>query len=314
MKILVVEDNADQRELIHRAFEKKVPDARLSMAENASAALAALQADTFDAVILDYSLPKTNGLELLGQIQSLGVSAPVIMVTGQGDERIAVETMKSGAYDYVLKTRNYHDTMPILVQKVVDKFKINARLQEASQRTRRLYDVSLAITKERKVEILIQQLAAGSVQLVKASGGIVLLTDPQSQEIPLAAVHGIDLMQELKGPLAGCGLWGLALTEGEAVVVEDPASHPLWEGTPGQDPSIRQILTVPLVVQEKMAGALVVINKEDRQPFSQEDIDSLSTLAVHAAVAIDNASRRWPCGPSATASRGCSITGNFKNA
>ena len=103
VKILLVEDNVDQRELTLRAFQKENPDIRITPVETGPACLAALGEGSFDAVILDYSLPMMNGIEVLSEIQTKGYTVSVIMVTGRGDEKIAVEAMKRGACDYIIK-------------------------------------------------------------------------------------------------------------------------------------------------------------------------------------------------------------------
>lgn len=108
VKILLVEDNVDQRELTLRAFQKKNPDIRITPVETGPACLAALGEGRFDAVILDYSLPMMNGIEVLSEIQTKGYTVSVIMVTGRGDEKIAVEAMKRGACDYIIKRQNDH--------------------------------------------------------------------------------------------------------------------------------------------------------------------------------------------------------------
>ena len=120
VKILLVEDNVDQRELTLRAFRKKDPGLQVTAVENGPACLEMLRQGHFDAIILDYSLPMMNGIEVLSQIQAKGCPLPVIMVTGQGDEKIAVEAMKRGAYDYIIKSQNDHQALPSVTLKVID--------------------------------------------------------------------------------------------------------------------------------------------------------------------------------------------------
>ena len=110
MHILLVEDNEDQRELTVEALMDKFPEARITETDNGSSALEILDHESnFDAIILDYSLPGHNGLEVLFEINKRASKTPVVMVTGQGDESIAVEAMKNGAQDYIIKIRNYHE-------------------------------------------------------------------------------------------------------------------------------------------------------------------------------------------------------------
>lgn len=102
IKILLVEDDRDDQELIIRALKEKYGDVRSVM--NGEECLEELKNEYYDVILLDYSLPRQNGLEVLAQIIDLGITAPVIMITGQGDESIAAESIKIGAYDYVTKS------------------------------------------------------------------------------------------------------------------------------------------------------------------------------------------------------------------
>ena len=290
VQLLLVEDNSDQREIIIRAFRKKDPAIRITTTENGPACLEMLGRGHFDAIILDYSLPMLDGLEVMGQIQQQGYTVPVIMVTGQGDEQVAVEAMKRGAYDYIIKTRNYQETLPIVVQKVIEKNQLRKRLDEASLRTHRLYEISLSVTKKRRVEVLIGTLVEGARQLIQAEAALLLLIDPERAEVHQVSSSGFQIdPAALQGPVSSTGFFGLAYTQQQPVVIETPDQHPLWRTTPTHQPVLRQILAVPLPRQEWVGGVLVVANKQDTGPFVTEDIDTLSTLAVHATVAIDNA-------------------------
>ena len=72
---------------------------------------------------MDYSLPGPNGLEVIRRLGSRGLFPPIVMVTGSGDERIAVEAMKLGAKDYVVadKDGSYLDLVPRVVERIISE-------------------------------------------------------------------------------------------------------------------------------------------------------------------------------------------------
>ena len=72
-----------------------------------------LSSDVYDLAIIDYKMPKMNGLELLTRIVQNGWEVPVVIVTGRGDERVAVEVMKKGAYDYIIKSSDFLNNLPL---------------------------------------------------------------------------------------------------------------------------------------------------------------------------------------------------------
>lgn len=104
--LLIVDDTPEDRE-IYRAFlcEEKDCLYRILEAEDATEGLAVCQREKVDCVLVDYQLPTTNGLTFMHRLQQqAGEDCPaVVMITGRGSESIAVEAMKAGAADYLIK-------------------------------------------------------------------------------------------------------------------------------------------------------------------------------------------------------------------
>jgi PAS domain S-box-containing protein len=98
--VLIVDDNAVDRERIRRHLGAGYETSEAATAEQARRAI---DASAIDCVLLDYLLPDSDGLAFLDEILARGL--PVVMLTGQGDETIAVEAMKRGAQDYMAKGR-----------------------------------------------------------------------------------------------------------------------------------------------------------------------------------------------------------------
>lgn len=96
--MLVVDDNAVDRETVRRALSS---DYEVLEVSTAAECLAVYRSSRPDCVLLDYSLPDMDGLELLLQLEPSRV--PVILLTGLGDEVLAVAAMKRGAADYLVK-------------------------------------------------------------------------------------------------------------------------------------------------------------------------------------------------------------------
>jgi len=157
IRILLVEDNIDELELMVTALTEKDASIKVTEAATGKAALKYLAETYYDLILLDYSLPDMTGIEVLEQIRARRLDSPVIMVTGQGAEPIAVEAMKQGAQDYIVKTGNYHEALPMSVEKTLELNRLKMELDEASLRSRRLYEILLSITKEQKIDALAEQ-------------------------------------------------------------------------------------------------------------------------------------------------------------
>jgi two-component system cell cycle response regulator len=115
LKLLIIEDDVDQRELLRETLEDYFRGAQVVGASCMQEALAQ-QVDTFDLILCDYNLPDCSGMELLEEIRRR-CQTPVIMVTGENVGNTAVEAIKRGATDYVVKLGEYLFTIPLIVEK-----------------------------------------------------------------------------------------------------------------------------------------------------------------------------------------------------
>ena len=103
IKVLCVEDDELDRMIIKRAVKSSGMNIDLSFAEDIDSGREQTSSTEYDCIFLDYNLPGGSGLELLKFIRANNNQSPVIIVTSQGDEKIAVEAMKNGASDYIPK-------------------------------------------------------------------------------------------------------------------------------------------------------------------------------------------------------------------
>ncbi|MEM6267950.1 MAG: response regulator [Bacteroidota bacterium] len=103
LRLLIIDDDEVDRMAIRRSVRKAGILASMDDADSIQAAWEHVRANAYDCVFLDYRLPGGDGLEVLQEFRKEGYKMPVIVVTSQGDEKIAVEVMKSGGSDYISK-------------------------------------------------------------------------------------------------------------------------------------------------------------------------------------------------------------------
>lgn len=130
MRILLVEDNDGHIDLIKAAFERSSIEYDLKIAKSYKEVEKILPHFNFDVSIVDYMLPDSSG----NHINFLADKGfPVIVMTAFGGEREAVESMKSGAIDYIVKSSDMFLNMPQLVQKAIFEKEISIRKSEAER-------------------------------------------------------------------------------------------------------------------------------------------------------------------------------------
>lgn len=122
--LLLVEDNSRHAGLIREQLLVDLPDAEIELADGVRTAREALALRSFDLVILDFRLPDGDGLEILRDLRQAGRSEAVVFVTTSTSAEIAVEAMKIGADDYVVKEEGYVSILPFVVREVLDRSRL----------------------------------------------------------------------------------------------------------------------------------------------------------------------------------------------
>jgi PAS domain S-box-containing protein len=105
LRALVVEDSVDDTFFVVRQLQRGGYQVEFERVETAAAMQAALEAGGWDLVICDYLMPQFGGVEALAIYQKSGLDIPFIMVSGAMGEELAIEMLKAGAHDYVLKDK-----------------------------------------------------------------------------------------------------------------------------------------------------------------------------------------------------------------
>jgi two-component system cell cycle response regulator len=135
LNVLLVEDNEDHAFLARAALEDE--GHRVRWVTTANAGLELAQSGEFDAVAVDYRLPDSSGVELLVRIRRAEPDLPVVIVTSQGSEQVAVEAMRAGAGDYVVKTGAHGPELVRAIVGAVRKADADRAVRAATTRLRR---------------------------------------------------------------------------------------------------------------------------------------------------------------------------------
>lgn len=158
VRILIVEDDLVDRMACRRALAQDTSfEFVLFEAETGREGLQLAHQQKPDCVLLDYQLPDLNGLEFLAELRKdLGeITVPVMMLTGADNAQVAVEAMKRGAQDYLVKdaNRKYLELLPAVIQRVLrerqaltEKKQMESRLVQAEAKYRSLVEQIPAIT------------------------------------------------------------------------------------------------------------------------------------------------------------------------
>jgi PAS domain S-box-containing protein len=136
LTILLVDANADDRALAAGELRRELGDVAILEIVDAAGLRRALDAGGIDAVVTDYRLGWGTGLEVLGAVKAQHPDCPVIIFTATGGEEIAVEAMKGGLSDYVMKLPGLYFRLPIAVRNALERHRRALALEDAQSRLR----------------------------------------------------------------------------------------------------------------------------------------------------------------------------------
>src|SRR4030042_1046214 len=145
LRVLIVEDSEEDTLLIIRELKRGGFDPIHERVETAESMKAALSTKAWDLILADYSMPHFSGLEALKLFKASGLDLPFIIVSGSIGEDVAVEAMKSGAHDYLMKS-NLTRLVPAIQQELREaevrrKLKVSQNaLQESEKRYRQVVE------------------------------------------------------------------------------------------------------------------------------------------------------------------------------
>ncbi len=159
-------------------------------------------------------------------------------------------------------------------------------------RYERLMQISRQLNSTLDLSQLLNRIIRAATELTDTEAASILLIDPSTGELRFEAASKMSpgAMEAIVVPMDG-SLAGWVARHGEPVLVEDTHNEPRWfkrvDDTIGQ--TTRNLLGVPLVTHSKIIGVVEAINKRNDAPWTEDDVNTLTTLAAQAAIAIENA-------------------------
>lgn len=159
IKILVIDDDIKMLELLEKVLLRK--GYTVETASKPKEALEKFEANGFDIVVTDINMPEINGLEILRQIKSVSPNTIVIMITAFATVSSAVESMKLGAYDYIIKPFNMEEFV-LIIQRAAEQIALKKEVEFLRREIQQRYSFGNIIGKSpqmQKVFQLIKQVA-----------------------------------------------------------------------------------------------------------------------------------------------------------
>jgi response regulator RpfG family c-di-GMP phosphodiesterase len=289
-RILVVDDERVIREILSDFLGLEGYVVRT--VEDGMQAIEELQKRSYNLVISDLKMPKMSGLDLIEKIAELGIPVLTVIMTGFGTVETAIEAMKHGAYDYILKPFKVEEVIHI-VKRGLDRQRLqheNLRLKDALS----IYKISEAIATSLSVEKVLDLVLEAVLDAVDADIVNLLLERPgesrgdkpgtfveharkvSSRLQPHETVPPLNLNEVL--PL---------LQEDRPLLAHSARAYRFLSGTP--ESRLVSFCSIPLKLKGRIIGMLNAYSYTKGAKFSEGQRKMLYVLGSRAAVSIENA-------------------------
>ena len=284
-RILVVDDEQVIREIL--ADFLSMEGFVVRTAEDGSAALVELSRARYDLVLSDLKMPNMGGLELLAAIQKHTPHVVTVIMTGFGTVETAIDAMKRGAYDYILKPFKVEEVVHT-IRRGLEQQKLraeNIRLKEALS----LYKVSEAIASSLSLEQVLGTVTEAALDEVEADQVIVLLQDGYG-----GFYERINQTSErCRWSAEDLGHLSVkALVEyfegGQPLRVHGKQTLPFFEDAP-QNPQPQSLVVTQLRIRGDTIGFLCAVHYARGRRFDEGQRKLLHIVANRASAAIENA-------------------------
>jgi signal transduction histidine kinase/DNA-binding response OmpR family regulator len=168
--LLIIDDCAEDRKIYRRYLLKDPQNSyQIFEADSAEEGLALCQTMHCDVIVLDFCLPDMSGLDLLERLKKFKFERPVsiIMLTGRGDEAVAVQAMKRGAQDYLVKQHLQPDVLQLAVRNAIKQSCLEVKLNKTQERQRLIATTALRIRQSLNLAEILHTAVVEVQQLLK---------------------------------------------------------------------------------------------------------------------------------------------------
>ncbi len=249
-------------------------------------ALVKLKEQDFDLLLTDLMMPEMDGIELLQAALAIDPNIVGIVMTGQGTVQTAVEAMKTGALDYIMKPFNLNSLLPVLSRAMAVRHLRTENMQ--LRETVAIHELGQALAFTSDLNQILDKVTDAALQQCDADEASIMLPTSDGQELIVAVARGGHTEHIGKRIPMGQGIAGWVAQNRKPVTlngeVHDERFTPL---NPRAD--IRTAVSLPLLVGNSLVGVLNVSIIRPHRPFTLGQVKTLNILVTIVSSIIGNA-------------------------
>ena len=303
LRIVHLEDDPADAELVQETLAIEGIDSDITRVQTESEFRNALE-QGFDLILADYTLPSFDGLSALRIVRQIQPDLPFLFVSGTLGEEVAIEALKIGATDYVLKQR-LSRLVPAVRRALREAEEIaeRKRAEEATRETQKqlarekerlklVLDFTNKVASNLDLQEILRATSANVRRVMKCDSVTMFLPDEEAKKLfPIAfdVPEGKQLFDDAVGMSIEGTVEGKVFLEGKPFVVTVDALQMYPESYRRATAlGLSCVCVLPLIHRNHVLGILE-LDRQALEPFEDEDVDFLVQLANQVALAVDNA-------------------------
>ena len=209
-KILVVDDERSIRELVEIVLKKE--GFAVTVAPNAIEGLERSKTTEFDLVVSDINMPDMSGIDLLRELRTNNFTGHFILLTAFASAETAIQALKMGAFDYIIKTENFIEELKLVVYSALENRRLREENTYLRREFRKVHGMGNLVGKSQKMQELFKM-----IEVVSATNSTVLITGESGtgKELVAKAIHVNSQRADAPFVSVNCGAFTDTLLESE---------------------------------------------------------------------------------------------------
>jgi two-component system, NtrC family, response regulator PilR len=209
-RILIVDDERSIRELLEIFLKKE--GFNVTSASSAEQALQVIKSSEFDLIISDIKMANMSGIDLLREVRDQSFAGQFILLTAFASADTAIQALKMGAYDYILKTENFIEELKLVVYGALENRRLREENTYLRREFRKVHGMGNLIGRSQKMQELFKM-----IEVVSATPSTILITGESGtgKELVAKAIHLNSPRSEEQFVSVNCGAFTETLLESE---------------------------------------------------------------------------------------------------
>jgi len=298
IKVLMVEDNSDHAFLAKSCLEK-TSNYSVKIVDSSARCEQVMHEQNFDIILLDYHLHNEDGLTILNRLkEGEALDVPIVVVTGHGHEKVAVEALKAGAFDYVIKNNDYPGFLPKVIKRVLEKhniYKEKKRVEAEIIVSNRELQVLNAVSKVVNQSLFLDKILNGAIttltRKLELHAGAIYLYDESQNEFHLKASEGVFKELELSKEvdLNPTDFVQGVISNGHHNLIVDLTENTTKFAALLDRNNLSSLAVVPMRYKDKTLGVLLLASIQ-KDFFKSRYTELLVSISNQISIAVANAS------------------------